>query len=125
ATERNEGMILAIAFESLVKLLAFLAVGGFVTWGMFGGLADLAARVKAAPELARLFTEGVDGPRWVTMSLLALFAILCLPRQFHVAVVENASETDLRKAAWLFPLYLAAINVFVIPIAVAGRLTFP
>jgi Na+/proline symporter/signal transduction histidine kinase/CheY-like chemotaxis protein len=125
ATEHHEGMILAIAFESLVKLFAFLVVGAFVTWGMFGGLGDLAARIGAAAETRRLFLGGVDGPTWVTMTSLALVAVLCLPRQFHVAVVENADEGDLRKAAWLFPLYLVAINIFVIPIAAAGLLVFP
>jgi Na+/proline symporter/signal transduction histidine kinase len=125
ATEHHEGMILAIAFESLVKLFAFLVVGAFVTWGMFGGLGDLAARIGAVPETRRLFLGGVDGPTWVTMTSLALVAVLCLPRQFHVAIVENADEGDVRKAAWLFPLYLVAINIFVIPIAAAGLLVFP
>jgi Na+/proline symporter/signal transduction histidine kinase/CheY-like chemotaxis protein len=125
ATEHHEGMILAIAFESLVKLFAFLVVGAFVTWGMFDGFGDLAARIGAAAETRRLFLGGVDGPTWVTMTSLALVAVLCLPRQFHVAVVENADEGDLRKAAWLFPLYLVAINIFVIPIAAAGLLVFP
>ncbi len=125
ATEHNEGMMLAIAFESVVKLVAFLAVGGFVTWGMFGGLGDLAAHVAADPALGRVFLGGVDGATWVTMTGLALAAILCLPRQFHVIVVENTDRRDLHKAAWLFPLYLVAINLFVIPIAIAGLSRFP
>jgi len=125
ATEHNEGMILAIAFESMVKLVAFVAVGVFVTWGMFSGFDDLAGRVWQQPALHHLFLDGIDGTGWVTMSVLAVAAILCLPRQFHVTVVENTEPRDLRKAAWLFPLYLIAINVFVIPIAVAGLSTFP
>jgi len=125
ATEHNEGMILAIAFESMVKLVAFVAVGAFVTWGMFDGFGDLASRVSQQPALHRLFFGGIDGTAWVTMSILATAAILCLPRQFHVTVVENTEPRDLRKAAWLFPLYLIAINIFVIPIAVAGLSTFP
>ncbi len=124
ATEHNEGMILAIAFESTVKLVAFLAVGAFVTWGMFGGFGDLAARVAAEPALRRVFLGSVDGTTWVTMTGLALTAILCLPRQFHVIVVENTDPRDLYKAAWLFPLYLVAINIFVIPIAIAGLSSF-
>ena len=122
ATEHNEGMMLAIAFESLVKLVAFISVGVFVTWGMFDGWSDILARVHAAPALSSLFGRGMDGATWVTMTGLALAAILCLPRQFHVAVVENVHERDLRKAAWLFPLYLVAINIFVVPIAAAGLL---
>jgi Na+/proline symporter/signal transduction histidine kinase len=125
ATEHNEGMILAIAFESLVKLLAFLVVGGLVTWGLFDGFHDLASRVTADPRLGHVFLSGVDGPTWVTMTGLALLAILCLPRQFHMTVVESVDERDVRKAAWLFPLYLVAINVFVVPIAVAGLILFP
>jgi Na+/proline symporter/signal transduction histidine kinase/CheY-like chemotaxis protein len=125
ATEHHEGMIRAIAFESLVKLLAFATVGAFVTWGMFAGPGDIAARIGAAPATRRLFLAGVDGPTWVTMTFLALLAVLCLPRQFHVAVVENVDEREVRKAAWLFPLYLVAINIFVIPISAAGLLVFP
>ncbi len=125
ATEHNEGMILAIAFESVVKLVAFLAVGAFVTWGAFGGIGDLVRKVAADPELHRLFAGGVDGTGWVTMTLLALLAILCLPRQFHVTVVENADEADIRKAAWLFPAYLVTINLFVVPVAIAGLVLFP
>ena len=125
ATDHHEGMILAIAFESVVKLLSFLMVGAFVTWGIFGGLADLASRAGKMPAITDLFTSGVDGSTWVTMTGLAFAAALCLPRQFHVAVVENADVADMRKAAWLFPLYLVAINLFVIPICIAGLLVFP
>ena len=124
ATEHNEGMILAIAFESIVKLIAFLAVGAFVTWGMFGGFGDIVARIGREPSLSRVFLSGIDGTQWVTTTGLAIAAILCLPRQFHVAVVENTEPRDLYKAAWLFPVYLVAINIFVIPIAVAGLSTF-
>ena len=125
ATEHHEGMILAIAFESVVKLLAFLIVGAFIAWGMFDGFADLTRRVAQSPDLSRLFLSGVDGATWLTMTGLALLAVLCLPRQFHVMVVENASDSDLKTATWLFPLYLVAINIFVIPIAIAGLVVFP
>lgn len=125
ATEHQDGLMLAIAAESVVKLLAFLAVGVFVTFWMFNGFDDLFAKANARPEIGRLFTRGFDGGRWITMTLLAAIGILLLPRQFHVAVVENDNVNDIRKAAWLFPLYLVAINLFVVPIAVAGLLTFP
>ncbi|HEX4111890.1 MAG TPA: NahK/ErcS family hybrid sensor histidine kinase/response regulator [Stellaceae bacterium] len=125
ANEHHDGLILAIAFESVVKLLAFLVVGAFVTWGMFGGFGDLASRVAAQPALRRLFFSGGDGTVWMTMTALAFTAALCLPRQFHVTIVENATERDLRKAQWLFPLYLIVINIFVVPIAIAGLSTFP
>lgn len=125
ATEHHDGLILAIAFESVVKLVAFLFVGAFVTWGMFGGFGDLAARVVADPKLSHLFLSGADGTLWITITGLAFAAAICLPRQFHVAIVENAGESDLRRAAWLFPLYLIVINIFVVPIAVAGLSMFP
>ena len=125
ATEHNEGMILAIAFDSVVKLVAFLAVGAFVTWGMFDGFGDFAGRIRSEPELRNLFLGGIDGTHWVTMTTLAAAAIICLPRQFHVTVVENSDPGELRKAVWLFPLYLVAINVFVVPIAIAGLDVFP
>lgn len=121
-TEHQHGMMLAIAVESIVKLIAFVAVGGFVTFIFAGGPAALYEAAAARPDVSGLFSQGLDGGRWITMTLLAMFAIVLLPRQFHVAVVENAGRADLRRAAWLFPLYLVAINIFVVPIAVAGLL---
>lgn len=126
-TERHEGMVAAIAFESLVKLLAFLAVGAFVTWGLFGGPGDLFARAAAVPELEALLTLGSDRfgyAQWLALTLLAMLSVLFLPRQFQVIVVENVAERHLRRAAWVFPLYLLAINVFVLPIALGGLLHF-
>lgn len=125
ATERHEGIVLAVAAESLVKLLAFLVLGGFVTFGLFHGFADVFDQAAAVPALARLFTlkgAGTSGAEWGTLLLLSMSAVLLLPRQFQVAVVENVSEDHLRKAMWLFPLYLLIINIFVLPIAFGGLL---
>ena len=124
ATEHHEGMMLAIAFESVVKLVTFLAAGIFVTFFMFAGFGDLATRAAAVPEIAEIFAVDIHVPTWLTITLLSLVAIICLPRQFHVAVVENVDERELKRAAWIFPGYLVAINIFVIPIAVAGLLLF-
>ena len=124
-TEHQDGMILAIAVESLVKLLAFVAVGVFVVWYMMGGIGPFMARAVTDPFVTGLFSGSLDGGRWVTMTLLASFAVVLLPRQFHVAAVENASGGEIRRAAWMFPAYLVAINLFVIPIAVAGLLLLP
>ncbi|MBL8906783.1 MAG: PAS-domain containing protein, partial [Rhizobiales bacterium] len=121
-TEHQHGMMLAIAVESVVKLIAFVAVGAFVTFIFAGGPGALYEAAAAQPEVANLFSQGLDGGRWITMTMLAMFAIVLLPRQFHVTVVENSGRADLRRAAWLFPLYLVAINIFVVPIAVAGLL---
>jgi Na+/proline symporter/nitrogen-specific signal transduction histidine kinase len=129
AAERHEGMVAAIAFESVVKLGAFLAIGLFVTFGLYAGFGDLFARVAADPQLARLLAP-FDGPAgsyasWVWLLVLSAFAILCLPRQFQVAVVENVDESHVAKASWLFPTYMFAINLFVLPIAFGGLLHFP
>ncbi|QJP15113.1 response regulator [Starkeya sp. ORNL1] len=124
ATEHQEGLMLAIATESIVKLVAFLAVGLFVTFVMFSGPADLFAQADARGVLPVL-TDGFSPANWVTMTVLSSLAILMLPRQFHVAVVENTSEQELRTARWLFPLYLVLINLFVVPIAMAGMISFP
>jgi Na+/proline symporter/nitrogen-specific signal transduction histidine kinase len=127
ATEHHEGMVAAIAFESVVKLIAFLAVGVFVTYGLYNGFGDLFTRTAAAPELEQLFTMGNTLPAssWVALTVLSMFAILFLPRQFQVAVVENVNEAHVGKAMWLLPLYLLLINLFVLPIAFAGLLHFP
>jgi Na+/proline symporter/nitrogen-specific signal transduction histidine kinase len=128
SAERHEGMVAAIAFESLVKLLAFLAVGAFVVWGLFDGLGDLFARAQAVPELARLLTLGQGKAfayeQWFALTMLSALSVVFLPRQFQVMVVENVDERHLRRAAWAFPLYLLLINLFVLPIALAGRLSF-
>jgi len=127
ATERHEGMVAAIAFESVVKLLAFTAVGLFVTFGIYDGFGDIFTRARALPALARLLSLG--GPSgsasgWFALTLLSMMSTLLLPRQFHIAVVENVDENHLRRAVWLFPLYLLLINLFVLPIALGGLLYF-
>jgi Na+/proline symporter/nitrogen-specific signal transduction histidine kinase len=127
ATERHEGMVAAIAVESIVKLAAFLAVGIFVVWGIHDGVGDIFARAAAVPDVARRLATA-DSPAaygtWGTLIFLSLFAALLLPRQFQIAVVENVDESHLRRAVWLFPLYLFLINLFVLPVALAGMLHF-
>lgn len=125
ATEHHAGMIVAIAFESVVKLLAFFAVGFFVTFGLFDGFGDLFSKAAQQPDLARLMSFDAADTNWITLTLLAMVAIICLPRQFQVTVVENVDEGHLSKAIWLFPLYLLLINIFVLPIAFGGLLWFP
>jgi len=129
AAERHEGLVAAIAFESVVKLVAFLAIGVFVTFGMYGGFADLFGRAAEDPRLARLLTP-LEGPAggwasWAWLIVLSGFAVLCLPRQFQVAVVENVNESHIATASWAFPLYMLAMNLFVLPIAFGGLLRFP
>jgi len=125
ATEHQDGLMLAVATESIVKLVAFLAVGVFVTFVMFPGPFVLFHRALEQPNTAAVLTDAPPLARFCAMTVLSLFAIVLLPRQFHVTVVENHSEAEIRRAAWLFPLYLVLINLFVLPIAMAGLLTFP
>jgi Na+/proline symporter/nitrogen-specific signal transduction histidine kinase len=128
SAERHEGMVAAIAFESIVKLLAFLAVGVFVVWGLFDGPGDLFARAVAVPDLSRLLTLGQGKAfayeQWFALTLLSMLSVIFLPRQFQVMVVENVDERHLKRAAWVFPLYLLLINLFVLPIALGGLLHF-
>src|ERR687897_96739 len=124
ATEHQDGLMLAIALESVVKLVAFVAVGVFVTFWMFGGVDDILSEAAERSADFVFFgqTSGV-GP-FLTLVLLAGVASLLLPRQFHMAVVENRAIEDVRRVAWLFPLYLLLINVFVVPLALAGLAAF-
>ncbi|MEO0777916.1 MAG: sensor histidine kinase, partial [Bacteroidota bacterium] len=125
---RHEGLVAAVAFESLVKLFAFLAVGIFVTFGMYQGLEDLFQQAMQREDVLRLFSleeSGFDGTSWGLSLLLSMLAIILLPRQFHLAVVENTNPDFVQKASWLLPLYLLLINIFVLPIALGGMLQFP
>ncbi|WP_148254882.1 sensor histidine kinase [Aidingimonas lacisalsi] len=125
ASERHEGMVAAIAFESLIKLIAFLSVGVFTVFVLFRGPGELLATAQQSNDLTRLLSlEAVPGGAvgWVGTLAMAFLAFLTLPRQFQILVVENVDEHHLKRASWLFPLYLLAINLFVIPVALAGLL---
>jgi Na+/proline symporter/signal transduction histidine kinase len=124
ATEHQHGLMLAVATESIVKLVVFLAAGAFITFWMFGP-SELFSRALKMPEAARTINHMPSIGNFMTMTVLSFFAIILLPRQFHVSVVENTQDAEVRRARWLFPLYLVAINLFVIPIALAGLITFP
>src|SRR6266851_5756777 len=128
ATERHEGLVAAIAFESLVKLLAFIAVGLFVTFWLYDGFGDIFGRAGQTAQLSALLTFGGNSgsyATWASLTFLSMAAVMFLPRQFQVTVVENVDERHLTKAIWLFPLYLLAINIFVLPITFGGLLHFP
>ncbi len=129
STERHEGMVAAIAFESIIKLVAFLAVGIFVVYGVFNGLEDLFAQALADEKLKPLLMLGQGAkefayPQWFALITLAMLSVIFLPRQFQVMVVENVDERHLKRASWVFPLYLLLINIFVLPIALGGLLFF-
>jgi Na+/proline symporter/nitrogen-specific signal transduction histidine kinase len=130
-SERHEGLVAAIALESVVKLLAFVAVGVFVCWGLFDSPRQIFERAAATPLLQPLLGLGnfggenrFAGGQWFALTLLAMLSVIFLPRQFQVMVVENVDERHVRRASWAFPLYLLLINLFVLPIALGGLLHF-
>ncbi len=124
-SEKHEGLVAAIAVESLVKLFAFFAVGLFVVFFVYDSPVALFQAAYASTETSNLLNLGgsdVLRNDWIWLTLLSMPAILLLPRQFQTAVVENVRVEHVRKAAWMFPLYLLLINLFVLPIALAGLL---
>ncbi|MEN5082587.1 PAS domain-containing hybrid sensor histidine kinase/response regulator [Bosea sp. TWI1241] len=126
ATEHQDGLVLAIAVESLIKLIAFLAIGIFVVYGLFDGAGDLLAKAANPPGgLPPIWERTSNWPTFLTLTVLSSFASLLLARQFHMAIVENRDVRDIRRAAWMFPLYLVLINLFVLPLAAAGEILIP
>ncbi len=126
ATEHQDGLVLAIAVESVVKLIAFLVLGIFIVYGLFDGMGDLLAQAaKPAPDMAPIWDRTSSWPGFLTLTLLSSCAALLLARQFHMTIVENRDARDVRRAAWMFPLYLVLINLFVLPLAAAGEILLP
>ena len=123
-TEKHPGLMLTIAFESVVKLVALLLVGLYVCYGLFDGVLDLLGQAQAHPRSLQIVEA--DSAYWVFAShvLLGICSMFCLPRQFHINFVENNGSEELRTARWLFPLYLIAMSLFVLPIAIAGHIIF-
>lgn len=122
ANERHHGVVAAIALEAIVKLAALIAVGVFATYGLADGFGDVFADVPAE---AIRGAGDIFGPRWAVLTFLSATAIICLPRQFQVTVVENIEERHLATASWLFPLYLLGMTVFIMPIALVGQQVMP
>ncbi|MBM1688581.1 ATP-binding protein [Sulfitobacter geojensis] len=114
--ERHHGIVIAVAVEAVVKLVALLAVGIFVVWGLAGGLGETLARIDASD----IGEWEVQGSRWTALTFLSAAAFLCLPRMFQVMVVENDDERYLQFASWAFPAYVMLMSLFVVPIAVVG-----
>src|SRR5208337_1198178 len=124
-SERHGGLVFATAFASIVKLGAFIFVGVFVTFGLFEGFNDILGRIRQSNHSMLLHLgvgSGSPYSEWLAILFLSMMAIMFLPRQFHMSVVENHDEAHIAKAAWLFPLYLFLINIFVVPIASGGLL---
>ena len=121
ANERHHGVVMAIALEAVVKLVALVAVGVFIVWGVAGGIGDILARIDASPIAEWHLKPG----RFAGLLFVSAAAILTLPRMFQVLVVENVDERHLTTASWAFPAYLMTMSLFVIPIAVVGLEMMP
>lgn len=126
ASERHKGIITAVALESVIKLVFFLVIGAYVTFYLFNGPTDIYNQVSVLPGFnIQQKVEGLEGGyNWFFLTMLSMIAIMLLPRQFQVTVVENDREKYLKKVTWLFPLYLLLFNVFVIFIAWGGNIVF-
>lgn len=126
STEKHEGMMVAIAFESVIKLVSFFIAGIVIVYFLFNGWEDLFVKASKLPKQHAMNELTGENIYFHLFSLMALsiFALLFLPRQFQASVVENVNEQHLKKAVWLFPLYLLLINIFVLPVAVAGSIQF-
>jgi PAS domain S-box-containing protein len=119
--EKHEGLVVAIAFESMIKLVALCAVGVFALFGVFGGFGGLGDWLGAHPQaLEALYRPVREGP-WTTLLLLSFCAAFLLPRQFHMAFTENIEERSLWSASWMFPLFLLLLNLFIPAILWAGQ----
>jgi len=123
-TERHQGMMGVLVVEAFVKIVAFVAVGLFVCYVMFDGWGDIAnqIRMNGLDYLTSPTATPNSASMWLTLIILSFSGILLLPRQFHVAVIENTDQKHIKTAMWLFPAYMILINLFVVPIAAAGLL---
>ena len=121
ANKQNQGLVLAIAFSSVIKLFALTAVGIFATFYVFDGFSDLINQGENISSITGTNSVYLA----VAQAVLGAITIFILPQQFHMMMIENHHQQELKTARWLFPLYLLLINVFILPIAIAGQLTFP
>ncbi|MDH3742265.1 MAG: hybrid sensor histidine kinase/response regulator, partial [Hyphomicrobiales bacterium] len=124
ASEHQHGLMQAVAVQSVFKLVAFVTIGVLVMFALIGGVGPMLDIVSLNTDIQNTFFDASVGDRWLTMTLLSAFAVFLLPQQFHAAVVENENVQDIRRAAFLFPLYLFLTGLFVVPIAVAGLYAF-
>ena len=124
--EQHNGLMDVVAFESIVKLVAFMIVGAFACWSLFDGMVDLVEQSIAAPSVKTILEGRPDGIYiFIVHACLGALSMFCLPRQFHVSYIECNHPDELKVARWAFPLYLFAINFFILPIALAGLVLAP
>ncbi len=123
--DRHQGLVVAIAFESVVKLLALLSVGAFAVFGVFDGFGDMNRWIAEHPEALQALQRPVRDAPWGTLLLLSFSAAFLLPRQFHVAFAESPGPRALRVSSWGFPAYLLLLNLPIVPILLAGTALKP
>lgn len=119
--EKHRGLVVAIAFESAVKLIALLVAGAFVMFAVFDSPQDFSRWTAERPEMLTELYAPMGSGLWSTLLLLAFSAAFLLPRQYHMTFVENERPSHLSTAYWLFPLYLLLLNLPIVPILFAGR----
>ena len=119
--EKHRGLVAAVAFESLVKLIALLVIGLYAVYFIFEGPDHLNEWLSINPEAVSALFHPVQNQSWLTLILLSFSAAFLLPRQFHMLFTENLNEKSLNTASWLFPLFLLALNLFIPVILWAGN----
>ncbi|MBB3168680.1 hybrid sensor histidine kinase/response regulator [Simiduia aestuariiviva] len=124
AREHHNGLMIAIAFEALIKITAFVSIAWFVTYNLFDGFADLTLKAINNDGVQKLLASHDADQGFIAATVLGMIAIICLPRQFHVLVVESESERDLDTVRWVVPLYLILFGICILPIAYGGLLSF-
>ena len=125
ASKQNQGLVLAIAFSSIIKLFALTAVGIFATFFIFNGFSDLLNQQQYITSSTNKLIGNNSIYLAFAQAILGAITVFILPQQFHMMMIENHHQQELKTARWLYPVYLLLINIFVLPIAIAGQLTFP
>lgn len=123
--KQNQGLVLAIAFSSIVKLFALTAIGIFATFFVFDGVQDLLHQTQGQSQDIQQVSASSGIYFAISQAILGAFTIFILPQQYHMLMIENHHEKELKNARWLYPLYLILINLFILPIALAGQNLFP
>lgn len=106
---RHDSLLAAIAMQSVIKLLALLALGAIALFGIFDGPADLQAWLSGPGQQAQRLSEPFDASQWRTLLLLFFAAALLMPHMFHITFAEPLSRRTLLRAGWALPLYLLLI----------------
>ncbi len=123
-TQKRNGLMFTIAFESILKLLGLLIVGFYCVYSLSDGWLDLADKALANDDTREVLTRPFSAWIYLSHILLGICSMFCLPRQFHINFVENNSDDELHHARWVFPAYLLLMTLFILPIALTGELLF-